>query len=107
MTNIFKNALTLMNETLEKITLKEDDNDKFVSIKDQEDDFDETRINANIYDDNTEIDVDKEQEKNKLTSQAIEKIKQNLKVSDELQSILNRIKKLNDDISTNRWEINE
>ena len=107
MTNIFKNALTLMNETLEKITLKEDDNDKFVSIKDQEDDFDETRINANIYDDNAELDIDKEQEKNKLTSQAIEKIKQNLKVSDELQSILNRIKKLNDDISTNRWEINE
>lgn len=107
MSNIFKNALTLMNETLEKIALKEDDNDKFVSIKDQEDDFDETRLNANIYDDNAELDVDKEQEKNKLTSQAIEKIKQNLKVSDELQSILNRIKKLNDDISTNRWEINE
>lgn len=106
MTNIFKNAESLMSETLNKIILKEDE-DKFVSVIDQKDTFDSSKLNANIYDDTNTLDPDKEEEKNKLTSQAIEKIKQNLKVSDELQSILNRIDKLNKDVKANDWQVNE
>lgn len=106
MTGIFEKAKMLMNEALDKVILKEED-EKFVSVAQQDDTFDASKINANLYDDPKNLDPDKETEKNKLTSQAIKKIKQNLKVSDELQSILNRIDKLNREIDSNDWQINE
>lgn len=106
MTGIFEKAKMLMNEALDKVILKEED-EKFVSVAQQDDAFDASKINANLYDDPKNLDPDKETEKNKLTSQAIKKIKQNLKVSDELQSILNRIDKLNREIDSNDWQINE
>ena len=106
MTGIFEKAKMLMNEALDKVILKEED-EKFVSVAQQDDAFDASKMNANLYDDPKNLDPDKETEKNKLTSQAIEKIKQNLKVSDELQSILNRIDKLNKEIDSNDWQINE
>nr|DAP54557.1 MAG TPA: hypothetical protein [Caudoviricetes sp.] len=106
MTGIFKKAKMLMNEALDKVILKEED-EKFVSVAQQDDAFDASKINANLYDNPKNLDPDKETEKNKLTSQAIKKIKQNLKVSDELQSILNRIDKLNKEIDSNDWQINE
>ena len=106
MTGIFEKAKMLMNEALDKVILKEED-EKFVSVAQQNDAFDASKMNANLYDDPKSLDPDKETEKNKLTSQAIEKIKQNLKVSDELQSILNRIDKLNKEIDSNDWQINE
>jgi len=105
MKNIFENTKNLISETLNKLILTEDE-DKFVSVIDNNK-FDSSKLNANIYDTKDNIDPDKEEEKNKLTSQAIEKIKQNLKVSDELQSILNRIDKLNKDIKSNDWQVNE
>lgn len=106
MTGIFEKAKMLMNEALDKVILKEED-EKFVSVAQQDDAFDASKMNANLYDDPKNLDPDKETEKNKLTSQAIEKIKQNLKVSDELQSILNRIDKLNKEIDSNDWQVNE
>ena len=106
MTGIFEKAKMLMNEALDKVILKEED-EKFVSVAQQDDAFDASKMNANLYDDPKNLDPDKETEKNKLTSQVIEKIKQNLKVSDELQSILNRIDKLNKEIDSNDWQINE
>lgn len=106
MTGIFEKAKMLMNEALDKVILKEED-EKFVSVAQQDDAFDASKMNANLYDNPKNLDPDKETEKNKLTSQAIEKIKQNLKVSDELQSILNRIDKLNKEIDSNDWQINE
>lgn len=106
MTGIFEKAKILMNEALDKVLLKEED-EKFVSVAQQDDAFDASKINANLYDNPKNLDPDKETEKNKLTSQAIKKIKQNLKVSDELQSILNRIDKLNKEIDSNDWQINE
>ena len=106
MTDIFKKAKMLMNEALNKVIFKEED-EKFVSVAQQNDAFDASKMNANLYNDPKNLDPDKETEKNKLTSQVIEKIKQNLKVSDELQSILNRIDKLNKEIDSNDWQINE
>ena len=106
MNNTFENSIKLMDETLNKMYLKEDE-DRFVSINSKENNFDASNPGSNVYSNNTELDVDKQEEKNKLTSQAIEKIKQSLKVSDELQSLLNRIKKINDDTDFNEWKVNE
>ena len=57
----------------------------------------------------TDISVEKENiaKKEELTKAAIEKIKDTLSISDELQSILNKIKKLNDETGINEWKINE
>ncbi len=107
MTDIFENSIALMNETLNKMCLTEDDKDRFVSINTKDDNFDASNPGNNVYTNNNELDIDKEEEKSKLTSQAIEKIKQSLKVSDELQSLLNRIKKINDDVDFNEWKVNE
>ena len=67
-----KNAL--VNEALNKVILKEED-EKFVSVAQQDDAFDTSKMNTNLYDDPKNLDPDKETEKNKLTSQVIEKIK--------------------------------
>lgn len=107
MTDIFENSIALMNETLNKMCLTEDDKDRFVSINTKDNNFDASNPGNNVYTNYNELDVDKEEEKSKLTSQAIEKIKQSLKVSDELQSLLNRIKKINDDVDFNEWKVNE
>lgn len=57
----------------------------------------------------TDVSVEKENiaKKEELTKAAIEKIKDTLSISDELQSILNKIKKLNDETGINEWKINE
>lgn len=57
----------------------------------------------------TDISVEKENiaKKEELTKAAIEKIKDTLSISDELQSILNKIKKLNNETGINEWKINE
>lgn len=48
-----------------------------------------------------------QQEKAALTAKALEKVKQSLEVSDELQSILNKIDKINKDINANKWQLND
>ena len=48
-----------------------------------------------------------QEEKAALTAKAMEKVKQSLEVSDELQSILNRIDKINKDVNANRWTLND
>ena len=48
-----------------------------------------------------------QQEKAALTAKAMEKVKQSLEVSDELQSILNEIDKINKDVNANRWQLND
>lgn len=81
----------------------------FVSVLQQDEQFNPTKINANVFDDTNSVeeDNDKLEKKHELTSQAIEKITQSLQVSDELQSIINRISKLNKDLDTNKWTKNE
>lgn len=48
-----------------------------------------------------------QEEKTALTAKALEKIKQTLEVSDELQSILNQIDKINKDVEANKWQLND
>ena len=48
-----------------------------------------------------------QQEKAALTAKAMEKVKQSLEVSDELQSILNEIDKINKDVNSNKWQLND
>lgn len=48
-----------------------------------------------------------QQEKAALTAKAMEKVKQSLEVSDELQSILNQIDKINKDVNANKWTLND
>ena len=107
MTDIFKNSLKLIDETLSNMYLKEDEEERFVSIANQDSSFNPSNPGSNFYTNHDELDADKEEEKRELTDEVMDKIKQSLKVSDELQSILNRIKKINDDIDTNKWKINE
>ena len=47
-----------------------------------------------------------EEEKGRLTAKILQKIKQSLEVSDEVQSLLNEIYKLNKNIDANTWELN-
>lgn len=104
MTNTFRQIVT---EAMQSILNEADDTTNFVSVAQQDNSFDTSKLNANIYDDENEMSEDKQEEKSKLTTQAIEKIKDSLKVSDELQSILNRIKKINDEMDINEWKVNE
>lgn len=48
-----------------------------------------------------------QEEKAALTAKAMEKVKQSLEVSDELQSILNEIDKINKDTNANKWTLND
>lgn len=48
-----------------------------------------------------------QEEKAALTAKAMEKVKQSLEVSDELQSILNQIDKINKDVNANKWILND
>ena len=47
MTGIFEKAKMLMNEALDKVILKEED-EKFVSVAQQDDAFDASKMNANL-----------------------------------------------------------
>lgn len=121
MTNTYKihsKFLNSINEALQKLAsndeikilkhpiLEADGN--FTSIVSTDNSsFDPSKINSNILIDKNEQSEDVIEKKNILTSKAIDKIKQNLDISDELQSILNEINKLNKDTDYNTWKHNE
>ena len=110
--------LNSLNETLQKMLL--DENTKiiknpileadgnFTSVIDSDNKaFDPSKINSNIIVDDEDKSKDTFERKNELTDKAINKIKQSLSISDELQSILNEIDKINKDTDYNDWKLND
>ncbi len=79
--------------------------EKYLSIAKKQDAFNPNKPDLNMFDD--EDTNPQNVDKDALTKQAIDKITQSLEVSDELQSILNQIKKLNTDEDAGNWKINE
>lgn len=98
MTSTFKK---IFENAVNKVLKEADEN--FVSVASTADNFDVMKGNIETE----ALPEDKQEEKNKLTAKAVEKIKDTLKVSDELQSILNQIKKINNDTDYNEWKANE
>ena len=104
MSNFREKLTEIVNKTLSSLTEAEDD---YVSVASITNTFDPNK-NINIYDDeNDGLSKDENAEKSKLTKKALDKIKQSLKVTDELQSILNRISKINKNTDYNEWKVNE
>jgi len=104
MASNFKNICTeAMNKALSKLQEADGDNN-FVSVATTANSFDPSKGPVEIEND---ISEEKKAEKAKLTTKAVEKIKQSLEVTDELQSILNRIDKINKDHDINEWKVNE
>ena len=104
MSNFREKLTEIVNKTLSSLTEAEDD---YVSVASITNTFDSNK-NINIYDDeNDGLSKDENAEKSKLTKKALDKIKQSLKVTDELQSILNRISKINKNTDYNEWKVNE
>lgn len=84
-----------------KKKLKEADN--FSSIITNTD----TKTKPNMNLDNVSTDEKSQEEKDKLVKKAIDNITQTLKITDELQSILNQINKINNETGANEWKVNE
>lgn len=114
MSNTFKvksKFLNSLNETLQQMIVKNEITVLKSPIMEADGNF--TSIVQSSKDlesqEQTDVSVEKENiaKKEELTKAAIEKIKDTLSISDELQSILNKIKKLNDETGINEWKINE
>lgn len=91
------------NSRIAKVFLEAEGN--FTSIVKSANSFDPSKPDLDMFnDENTET---KNEDKDKLTRLAIDKITQSLEVSDELQSILNQIKKINSENGSGEWKINE
>jgi hypothetical protein len=88
-----ENDIKLLNEA----------DDTYTSVANAPKPFNPSKPDLN-FDDSTE---NQSADKTKLTKMALDKITQSLEVSDELQSILNQIKKLNTEEGSNEWKINE
>lgn len=102
---MFESITKLMNEAVDKV-LSEAEN--YSSVVPQDGNKDTSDYNTNSMLDNIpEENEDKQEEKAELKAQAIDKIQQSLKVTDELQTILNNIKKLNNEEDSNKWKVNE
>lgn len=115
---IHSKFLNSINEALQKLSsnneikilkhpMLEADGNFTSIISSNEKNFDPSKINSNILVDKDEQSEDIIEKKNELTTKAIDKIKQTLDVSDELQSILNEIDRLNKDTDYNTWKVNE
>lgn len=110
----FLNCLT---ETIQKLNLSDEitvikypimeADGKFTSVVQAKDTFDPSKVNSNILVDTEEENEDISQKKDYLVSKASDMITQTLKDTDELQSILNQIKKINSDTNANNWDLNE
>lgn len=109
--------LNCLNEAIQKLALDNtisivkkpimEADGNFTSVVKATDTFDPTKLNSNIMVDKEDEDPDKINEKTKLVTQAVDKITQSLKATDELQSVLNQIKKINEQDGYNDWELNE
>lgn len=87
-----------------KNILNEADGD-FTSVLKNTETFDPTK-NINFETDDIAPE-ENDETKAKLTAKAVDKIKQSLTVTDELQSILNQINKINNEDGYAEWKINE
>ena len=85
-----ENDIKLLNEA----------DDTYTSVANAPKPFNPSKPDLN-FDDSTE---NNSVDKTKLTKMALDKITQSLEVSDELQSILNQIKKLNTEEGSNEWK---
>lgn len=110
--------LTAINDVMQKLALNDsvtiiknpimEADGNFTSVISTKDNFDPTKVSSNVLvQAEDEKNKDLVDEKNKLVSQATDKIKKSLEVGDELQSILNQIKKLNQEDGYNEWKLNE
>ena len=111
-------SLNSLNEALEKMALKDDvkiirspileaDGNFSSIVSSNSNNFDPSKINSNILVDKQDQDEDVIEKKNSLTAKVLDKIKQSLETSDELQGLLSKIDKLNKDTNYNTWKANE
>jgi len=111
-------SLNSLNEALEKMALKDDvkiirspileaDGNFSSIVSSNSNNFDPSKINSNILVDKQDQDEDVIEKKNSLTAKVLDKIKQSLETSDELQGLLSEIDKLNKDTDYNTWKANE
>jgi hypothetical protein len=106
--------LSALNEALQKASnfnikvvsnpLKEDS--QFVSVLSTDDSFD-SDILANDNVEVKEISTEKQQEKNKLTNEIIDKLNDTLKANKEIYNLLDKVKDINNSDDTNKWISNE
>lgn len=111
--------LNILNESLQKISIENgikvvknpfmEADGNFTSVIQTNNTFNPNDINSNIMVDDESLNQDPnlEDKKDELIKKATETITQSLKVSDELQSILNQINKINKDMGNDTWKINE
>ena len=111
-------SLNSLNEALEKMALKDDvkiirspileaDGNFSSIVSSNSNNFDPSKINSNILVDKQDQDEDVIEKKNSLTAKVLDKIKQSLETSDELQGLLSEIDKLNKDTDYNTWKANK
>lgn len=111
-------SLNSLNEALEKMALKDDvkiirspileaDGNFSSIVSSNSNNFDPSKINSNILVDKQDQDEDVIEKKNSLTAKVLDKIKQSLETSDELQGLLNEIDKLNKNTDYNTWKANK
>ena len=110
--------LNILNESLQKISIENgikvvknpfmEADGNFTSVIQTNNTFNPNDINSNIMVDDESLNQDPnlEDKKDELIKKATETITQSLKVSDELQSILNQINKINKDMGNDTWKIN-
>lgn len=111
--------LNALNDVIKKITITEnakviknpllEADNNFTSIIQSETQFDPSKINSNVLVDETENKEDEKklEKKNKLKTMVLNKIKQSLEISDDLQAMLKEIDDINNDTQLNEWILNE
>lgn len=111
--------LNALNDVIKKITITEnakviknpllEADNNFTSIVKSENQFDPSKINSNVLADETEDQEDEKklEKKNKLKTMVLNKIKQSLEISDDLQAMLKEIDDINKDTQLNEWILNE
>lgn len=111
--------LNALNDVIKKITITEnakviknpllEADNNFTSIVQSDNQFDPSKINSNVLADetNTQEDEKKLEKKNKLKTMVLNKIKQSLEISDDLQAMLKEIDDINKDSNLNEWILNE
>lgn len=111
--------LNALNDVIKKVTITEnakvlknpllEADNNFTSIIQSENKFDPSKINSNVLADETDNQEDEKkiEKKNKLKTMVLNKIKQSLEISDDLQAILKEIDDINKDEKLNEWILNE
>lgn len=107
-----------LNETIQKLQINgliteaspvtTDKDGNFTSVLKTQTDFDPSQMGSNVFinddEEDSQIDINT---KEKLINQAAEAIKQSLDASEDLTSILRKMKELSNDTNYNQWQVNE